>query len=98
MSADSTLHFNNTSGQTPGSVARDKESAEITIYPNPFTDEITIDIERKGVFRLFDSLGRMVMEVEVDKSASINTSDLSEGLYTYQLEVPGEIRSGKLVK
>ncbi len=36
MSADSTLHFNNTRGQKPGSVALDNESAEIINIPKPF--------------------------------------------------------------
>lgn len=59
----------------------------ILIYPNPFTDEITVDIKgynenEKGNIVLYNQEGRLILTLDqVSSKNSLNLSHLSPGNY-----------------
>lgn len=65
----------------------DQNSMDIIlkIYPNPFTNEITLDMEGEGEaeIRIFNATGRIVKTQSYNfGTAVLNTEDLKEGLHT----------------
>lgn len=71
----------------------------ITLYPNPFTDFVTIDKanEVKAV-TVFDVSGRMVKKVAKIEE-KINTSDLQTGMYVFRIEMKdGSVKTVKAIK
>jgi hypothetical protein len=79
---------------------------EIVSYPNPFNNELTIEIKNNkntqlGI-ELNDVLGRTMFKIQGAKNQSsfkINCSELAKGLYFYRiLESMENIGTGKVVK
>lgn len=53
------------------------------VYPNPSTNTLTIgNITRKTTIRLYDALGKLILEKEIDSNTSFETSHLAQGIYT----------------
>ncbi len=70
---------------------------DIHVYPNPAIDMITIDYPagfKKYQLQLFDALGQMVLNEQLDNDASnngvlthtINVSELTKGVYIVNLQ------------
>jgi PKD repeat protein len=73
---------------------------ELVVFPNPFTDNITIECEADAFFRLFDAQGR---EVVFDLESSNNSYSLSNfrsnaGTYLVEIHVGNRIWYQKVVK
>ena len=71
----------------------------ITLYPNPFTDFVTIDkaSEVKAV-TVFDVSGRMVKKVAKIEE-KISTSDLQTGMYVFRIQMnDGSVKTVKAIK
>lgn len=68
-----------------------KSAASINAYPNPASNNITIDIENfseAGTVTITNALGRTVKTIQVNEnqnSLSVGTTELSEGVYFYSL-------------
>lgn len=80
------------------------ENVEIKIYPNPFEEMTTIEVEGKVYksleFRVFDSLGRLVETITTKNQNQIQLKRgrLQQGVYFYQLKGNNElISTGKIV-
>lgn len=72
-----------------------------TIYPNPFSDEFSIQINNylPAEIILYDVLSRKVLHRTFTNSTTIYTEQLRTGIYIYKLRNSnGVIRTGKLVK
>lgn len=72
-----------------------------TAYPNPFNNELIIENENNDLYiRLTDASGRIISnEFFLGKGrTSINTSDISSGLYFLNVRAEGVTRSVKVVK
>jgi hypothetical protein len=80
------------------------ENINIKVYPNPFTDFISIEVDDFQVFtfELFDVLGRKVESYLMNESKTfhqLNVQDLESGIYFYTLKKEGQIvKKGKLIK
>lgn len=92
-----TVHECNTSVPTIFS------SDYITIYPNPVSETITVEIEhltdiRPHWFILYDMLGREVLNTEINQQKStIQRGSLPAGIFLYKIvNKEGIIRSGKI--
>ena len=71
----------------------------LTLYPNPFTEFVTIDKanEVKAV-TVFDVAGRMVKKVAKIEE-KISTSDLQTGMYVFRIEMKdGSVKTVKAIK
>jgi hypothetical protein len=76
----------------------------ISIYPNPFSSSITIDVSNFGINNrtelvIFNALGEQVVNTTITKQSSIiQTNNLTSGIYFYKvLENNKTIQSGKLI-
>lgn len=73
----------------------DFDTSEFEIYPNPFSNHITIS-ETVDEMRVYDSLGKQVLHVF--QANTIDTSSLSEGMYYIELITTSQRHVKKLVK
>ena len=64
---------------------------ELSVYPNPATDQLNIDIEGEFEYQIFDLNGKMLLKGKNDKT--IRVSLLEKG--TYLLEVKTSIETVK---
>jgi len=87
-----------------GSTGNDKTAGSVSIYPNPFSGSINIDLNEmpqvnKMEFSLFNLLGEEVSHSMITKqTTSLPISNLPSGIYFYK--VTGEnkiIQSGRLI-
>jgi hypothetical protein len=60
------------------------ESTGISSYPNPFTDELNINLEgiRKRRLMLYNENGQLVYDKTIEQTTRINTSSFVPGTYT----------------
>ena len=69
------------------------EGTSVSMYPNPATDEITIEfssIPNSDTLRVFDITGKLVKSVSVEQlKTTIDIGDLTSGIYLAQLEANG---------
>ncbi len=70
-------------------------SDEVNIYPNPATNEITIETKEKGIVSIYNVLVEMVIKTEEKK---IDVSGLAKGIYFIKLEFENTSISKKFIK
>jgi len=80
---------------------------QITLYPNPASSSISVDIEgftikKEGLISVYNCFGQLVESVGVlggDKLVSFNTENYSKGVYYVKLQTNGSIIAvGKFIK
>lgn len=84
------------------------KDAKLSVYPNPFTDEVTIAFDLKSTsdvnLVIYDMSGRIVKTVQKANQKSglnnltIQAKDLKTGTYFYSLKTNASQLSGKLIK
>lgn len=70
------------------------------IYPNPASSIVTISAlnnELAGEFKLFSSLGHLVVNQYFTATAQVSINFLNPGVYIYQYTSKGSVERGKLV-
>lgn len=55
-------------------------SEEMSIYPNPFTTELSVNV-LDGTVLVYNAIGQVVIRTAVHSSEIINTTDLPKGVY-----------------
>jgi hypothetical protein len=78
-----------------------KNNDEVILFPNPFTDKINITAKRNELieFVLYDLISRKIFNQSFTNSTSINTEQLTKGVYLYEVRNKnGVIKKGKVVK
>ena len=74
---------------------------DFDIYPNPVKNELNVHIANNELTEiiLYDITSKKVLEQKFKNSAVLNTSQLSSGMYLYELRCNNiVIRKGKIVK
>lgn len=78
---------------------------DLSVFPNPFQDEITFHYEnhaeKSGTIVLFDALGKEVgrWAIKAGEPRTISAGQLADGLYFYQLVLDGQaVKMGKVTK
>ncbi len=81
-------------------IAENNIKNEILLYPNPGKEFIHISTgERNLYFRLFDINSGLVLEQKFDNDAILETSNLSAGVYIYEILQGSKIlKKGKWIK
>lgn len=79
------------------------QNNEITIYPNPVDDELTIQFESiidSGTIKIFDLRGKQELSYEVINSnnAIINTEELPIGTYIVMINAKERVITKRLIK
>lgn len=86
---------------------KDLKGKQTLVYPNPFGDQVNIDIDLKSnsdvIINIFEANGRIVKTVKRSVSQgisnlTIDTKDLRTGLYFYNLKTNSGESTGKLIK
>ncbi len=78
-----------------------KEPTIASIIPNPFSNKLSIfnANNESATISLFNALGQLILQQPFTNSATINTEQMQQGIYFYQLSNSiGTIKSGKIVK
>lgn len=73
-----------------------------SVYPNPFTNKITIETQSAETIALYNMTGQKIKSVEVkagETKTELDVADLTEGIYFYAIVKEGLIvETRKLVK
>ena len=68
------------------------------IYPNPATGSITINIPEASSIKLYDMVGKLILQKDISERKKIETSLIYSGLYFYQIINKRKIiNSGKII-
>jgi hypothetical protein len=92
--------FGNSCGQDLTNVD-DFKLEEIIVYPNPFSNELKIDVDGLLPYQLmiYDTYGRIVFESDnLDDFKSINTNFWEDGIYVINVFQSRKLKSYKLLK
>lgn len=84
------------------------KDAKLSVYPNPFTDQVTIAYDLKSTsdinVSIYDMTGRVVRNIAKSNQKSgvntitIQTKDLKTGIYIYNLKSNSGQITGKLIR
>lgn len=74
-----------------------------TIFPNPAQEKLTIKLKNasfdEGRFILRDLNGRTILNNQLNgQKTSVSLTDLSAGVYIYELSIDGRSKIGKIIK
>jgi hypothetical protein len=74
--------------------------AEVKVWPNPFSNDITIQLGApEFMVRLFDMKGSLVYEEDITQNEkTINTDGLSSGIYVISVNQNGQTFRTKMIK
>jgi uncharacterized delta-60 repeat protein len=84
-----------------GAANLETENWQPLIYPNPIRNELNVSINNneQTTVLLYDFLGHQVLQQTFSNSTTINTEQLADGIYFYELRnSKGTLKTGKLVK
>ncbi len=72
----------------------------LSVFPNPFTEAITIDASVPGLCQvaIYDLLSRKVYSGEVEKSTTLNLSHLKKGVYYLMLNNQKQLYTRQILK
>lgn len=85
----------------PPVMAEEFGISDISAYPNPFDDEITLTFSADGEsvsYEVIDALGRIVLAGNADGDTIIFGSELNAGIYVVRLHSGNEVHSLKISK
>jgi len=69
---------------------------EVNVYPNPANDILNISASGEVSRVIISTLDGKVMKTSTE--SSVDVSDLTSGMYIYQVTVNGEVSTGNFVK
>ncbi len=67
------------------------------IYPNPASETVTISGIDFGKVEVYNSLGQLLIQSEIQGNSTINTSNLHAGIYILKIESNSEIKFEKIL-
>lgn len=85
----------------PPVMAEEFGISDISAYPNPFDDEITLTFSADGEsvsYEVIDALGRIVLAGNAGGDTIIFGSELNAGIYVVRLHSGNEVHSLKISK
>jgi hypothetical protein len=74
---------------------------EITLSPNPATDNISITLPENvhsAVFMLYDMQGKVLIKQKISNQETVPIDKLASGVYIYNVETNKQNHQGKLIK
>lgn len=83
------------------SVDEFSDNSLVKVYPNPFSTQLTFSLADNVpiTVSLYNFLGQQVLQQTFTNSATINTEQLADGIYLYELRNDkGALKTGKVVK
>ncbi len=75
---------------------------DVKLFPNPFSDELTISCKNAEEVTIYDLIGRMLFKTslnDINDVHKINTKDLSSGLYIVKVKrIDKSLYTSKIIK
>ncbi len=81
--------------------APDIENADskILIYPNPASDNITVEVNQKALIEILNLQGQLIKSLESEETqTTINISDIEKGMYFIKIQTNNAFTVKKFVK
>ncbi len=78
-------------------ISEHSESAQILVYPNPFTSELHLK-NFNGSYKIYNALGELILERAKGQTFVIQTSDWYPGIYFLQIQDDTVTKAFRLVK
>jgi len=76
--------------------------SSVTVYPNPATDIVTIDIHstsQNNSYKLIDVVGNVIQQSTItNQKSTIDISSLAKGIYFMEINIDGEKSTKKIIK
>lgn len=69
----------------------------ISIFPNPASDFISIELNGNAIVSIFNMLGENILSTNVFENKIINTSDLFQGFYVVEINLNNKIFREKIL-
>ena len=84
----------------PNGIDENLNALQISVFPNPFTDQFTINSSLfPAVVNVYNLLGEQVSSMKLEtKMAKLKTGDLSAGVYFVKVSAKGVEQVVKVVK
>jgi hypothetical protein len=85
----------------PLTIEENSSTTNFSVFPNPVTDKLTITTHSNSLSEiiLYDITSRKLLQEQCTNTLTLNTSQLSKGIYIYELRTNnGIIKKGKVVK
>ncbi|MFO0433975.1 MAG: T9SS type A sorting domain-containing protein, partial [Sphingobacteriaceae bacterium] len=73
-------------------------STSIQAFPNPFTNELTIEVNEPSQITITNALGQVVKTLNVNGKTTLDTYDLPKALYVLTIKTQSGLRNIKLIK
>ncbi|HLP33930.1 MAG TPA: T9SS type A sorting domain-containing protein, partial [Bacteroidia bacterium] len=79
------------------------DNAQVSIYPNPFTQSVTFDLSNVGTtdaqINIYNVVGTLVLKTSLTKQVNtVDASQLPAGVYVYTIySANNTIQSGRLI-
>ncbi|MCB9002178.1 MAG: T9SS type A sorting domain-containing protein [Bacteroidales bacterium] len=89
-----------TYNQSTGIISAD-EQPSYSLYPNPFSDELTIETNgnnTKGNFEILNATGQVVFKGRLEKTTTVQTNKFLPGIYIVKIETGKTFEFKKVVK
>jgi len=75
------------------------KTSTINVFPNPFRNELSIEVAVATEIVIIDIAGRIILNTNIQKgSNTLNTSELKPGLYFVQCSTDGSVSRFRVVK
>lgn len=73
-------------------------NTKITIYPNPVKEQFSIDFEGGSTFEILNLTGQVIYNGDLNKSAVVQTSAFSKGVYVIKFKKGNTFEYRKIIK
>ena len=70
----------------------------VNAFPNPFKDELTIEVNEPSQITITNALGQVVKTLNVNGKTTLDTNDLPKALYVLTIKTQSGSRAIKLIK
>lgn len=86
-------------GSLPSSISENNINNNITIFPNPVKDQLTITTENEKInsIKIMDVTGKTT-KIVTENTTNINVADLAKGLYILQIQTDKGIGTKRFIK
>ncbi|MEI6749029.1 MAG: exo-alpha-sialidase [Bacteroidota bacterium] len=91
----------NPTGDPTGIIAPAVSGNTIQVFPNPFTNEITVNnsINEPSEITVYDITSRKVIMQKFTSKATLNTTQLGKGIYLFEVKTKNTVlRNGRIIK
>ncbi|MGE0567240.1 MAG: T9SS type A sorting domain-containing protein, partial [Bacteroidia bacterium] len=73
-------------------------SLEVSVYPNPFKDELHVNVNEAVSVNVYNALGQKVISEKISSAQNLNTTELPQGVYIIKVAGAKESKTFRMIK